>query len=423
MDNGVKSNLVDKENSYQDQFKICKKNNISQLSKLGNNFATEDLRQNIDAELAKKHASPLDIYGESATFDEFCKSINGKFNTSMIKGAKNKRILIPKNSIKTPSKSSENKNRKRKQIRKGAESCRIEKYLKNAEKFSYPGSSLSIQHPESTQFATIDSNKMKIFKKNKIINNTNISKKIKKKKKYISSMKSGEYQMSTEINLTNCKNFDRVGVKGLSKSKCIPVKSNPPNNSKKRSSSKSKSKGAKAKYQLSTYSVKAKKASKGDPGLNGLSTREKSSKLSNLFDFNLVNNFKSVPKEKVKKRSLEKKAFKKLNFKKKIKPKNSTFDFTNFQSCGNSKKKRAGSKSKSKERQFKDCDSEVKEITYRTNGHKKSYYIPVTATHRMKDGKSTRSNSRTKTVSIKKVKFIKNVSSNLNIYPKMVILL
>ena len=96
MDNGIINKLVEKENSYQDQFKIWRKSNLSQISKLGNNFATEDLRQNIDVELAKKQASPLDIYGESATFDEFWKSINGKFNTSMIKGAKNKRILIPK---------------------------------------------------------------------------------------------------------------------------------------------------------------------------------------------------------------------------------------------------------------------------------------------------------------------------------------
>lgn len=107
-----------------------------------------------------------------------------------------------------------------------------------------------------------------------------------------------------------------------------------PHNSKKRSSSKSKSKskGAKAKYQLSSYSVKLKKAGKKDPSLNGLSTREKSSKLSHIFDFNNVNSYKSVPKKKINKRSLEKKAFKKLNFKKRIKQKNSTFDFTNLQS-------------------------------------------------------------------------------------------
>ena len=217
MDNGPKITNINKDNSYQDQFKIWRKNNLSQLSKLGNNFATEDLRKNVDIELAKKQTSPLDIYGESATFDEFWKSINGKFNTSMMKGAKNKRILIPKNSIKTPSKSTENKVRKGKK-RKGAESWRIEKYLKNVEKFSYPGSSLSIQHQDSTQFATIDSNKMKIFKKNKIINTTNLSKKIKKRKE-TKKFKSGEYQLGSEINITNCKDYERLNLKGFLKTK------------------------------------------------------------------------------------------------------------------------------------------------------------------------------------------------------------
>lgn len=89
----------------------------------------------------------------------------------------------------------------------------------------------------------------------------------------------------------------------------------------------------------------------------------------------------------------------------------------------NNKRDRKVTRSKSKEKQTKDIESEIKEITWRTNGHKKSYYIPVTVTNRQKEGKSTRSNSRTKTVSIKKVNFIKNVSSNLNIHPRMVIIL
>ena len=46
---------------------------------------------------SNKHTSPLDIYGEFTTFDEFCKSISGKLKTSMIKGNKDKRILMPKN--------------------------------------------------------------------------------------------------------------------------------------------------------------------------------------------------------------------------------------------------------------------------------------------------------------------------------------
>jgi hypothetical protein len=111
----------------------------------------------------------------------------------MLKADKNKRILISKNSIKTPSKSSELKHKKKKKG-KGAESCRIEKYLKNADKFSYPGSSLSIHNQDSKQFATIDSSKVKIFQKNKLVNISNLSKNIKKRKD-LSSVKSGEYQM------------------------------------------------------------------------------------------------------------------------------------------------------------------------------------------------------------------------------------
>ena len=330
--------------SYQDQVKICRKNNLSQLSKLGNNFATEDHRQHMEAELAKKQTSPLDIYGESATFDEFCKSISGKFNTNMIKGNKNKRILIPKNSIKTPSKSTANKAKKGKK-RKGAESCRIEKYLKRAEKFSYPGSSLSILNQDSTQFATIDSNKIKVFKKNKIINASNLNKKIKNRKE-IQSIKSGEYNMDGEINLTNVKNFEKMKIKSLMKSKRKSLTSEaslgqvpkPPaekvykvkhNNSKKRSSSKSKSKGPKPKFPLSSYAEKLKKSSKLSQEKKGLSTRESGHKLSHIFDVNLAQK-KAHSKEKSKKGSLEKKYFKKLNFKKKSKVKNSTFDFTNF---------------------------------------------------------------------------------------------
>lgn len=143
----------------------------------------------------------------------------------MIKGAKNKRILIPKNSIKTPSKSSERKVKKGKK-RKGAESCRIEKYIKNAQKFLQPGNSLhvvtqdnirstksksnhksdlntlSVHNQDSAQFATIDSTKIKIFKKNKRMNISNLTKKIKKKKN-IEKITSGEYQMDSDINLTN----------------------------------------------------------------------------------------------------------------------------------------------------------------------------------------------------------------------------
>lgn len=68
---GYKRDTAAKENSYFDNVKICRKNNLSQLSKLGNNFATEDLRKNMDMDILKKHTSPLDIYGDSGTFDEF----------------------------------------------------------------------------------------------------------------------------------------------------------------------------------------------------------------------------------------------------------------------------------------------------------------------------------------------------------------
>lgn len=187
----------------------------------------------------------------------------------MIKGAKNKRILIPKNSIKTPSKSSENKVRKGKK-RKGAESCRIEKYLKNVEKFNYPGSSLSILNQDSTHFATIDSHNIKIFKKNKKVNISNLSKKIKKRQD-TESIKSGEYQVDSVINLTNCKVIEKHSLQNFVKikrnsetsdstqmkkfEKAYKVKHN---NSKKRSNSKSKPKQIKAKYQLSSYVEKVK---------------------------------------------------------------------------------------------------------------------------------------------------------------------
>mmetsp|Transcript_10779 Transcript_10779/g.9503 ORF Transcript_10779/g.9503 Transcript_10779/m.9503 type:complete len:243 (-) Transcript_10779:47-775(-) len=187
------------------------------------------------------------------------------------------------------------------------------------------------------------------------------------------------------------------------------------------------------KYHLSSYIEKEKfiekskiikkeqggnrKSYRSESNNKGLSTREKSSRLTQVFDLNTINNYKSSSKEKIKKGSLGK-SFKKLNFKKKSKVKNSTFDFTNFQAAVN-KKDKISSKSKSKERQAKEVETEFREVTCKENGHKKSYYIPVTITNRVKDGKSTRSNSRTKTVSIKKVNFIKNASSNLNIHPKM----
>lgn len=43
LENSKKSKVFDKENSYQDQFKLSKKSHLNQLGMLGSNFATEDL--------------------------------------------------------------------------------------------------------------------------------------------------------------------------------------------------------------------------------------------------------------------------------------------------------------------------------------------------------------------------------------------
>lgn len=48
-----KANNNFKENSYYDNAKVCRKNNNSQLAKLGNIYATEDLRKNIDIGILK----------------------------------------------------------------------------------------------------------------------------------------------------------------------------------------------------------------------------------------------------------------------------------------------------------------------------------------------------------------------------------
>lgn len=153
------------------------------------------------------------------------------------------------------------------------------------------------------------------------------------------------------------------------------------------------------------------------------------SKLSQIVDFGSLNNRKSQgSREKSKKGSQEKKSLKKLNFKpKKAKMKNSTFDFTNFKTHVSTQKERANSRSKSREKHCKidvspckDIESELKALMKSSKAAKKAYYIPVTAPHRLKEGKSSRSNSRTKTVAIKKVNFVKNGSQNLNIFPKMV---
>jgi hypothetical protein len=80
----------------------------------------------------------------------------------------------------------------------------------------------------------------------------------------------------------------------------------------------------------------------------------------------------------------------------------------------------AASGSKSLEKHMKEIEAEIRAVTNRTNTHKKSYYAPVSLTNFHKEGKSTRSNSRTKTVSVKKVNFVKNASANLNVFRKVV---
>jgi hypothetical protein len=100
--------------------------------------------------------------------------------------------------------------------------------------------------------------------------------------------------------------------------------------------------------------------------------------------------------------------------------KNSTFDFTNFKTSVNSQNEQAASRSKSREKHTKEIEAEIRAITNRTNTHKKSYYAPVSLSNFHKEGKSTRSNSRTKTVSMKKVNFVKNASANLNVFRKIV---
>ena len=106
--------------------------------------------------------------------------------------------------------------------------------------------------------------------------------------------------------------------------------------------------------------------------------------------------------------------------------KNSTFDFTNFKSQKSCPRERTASRSKSREKGYKgderievtpakDIDSEIAEIQRQSKRIKKSYYIPVSLPDRMKEQKGSRSNSRTKTVSISKIHFAKNSSQNKKI--------
>ena len=115
-----------------------------------------------------------------------------------------------------------------------------------------------------------------------------------------------------------------------------------------------------------------------------------------------------------KKGSLEKKGFKRLNFKKKAKCKNSTFDFTNLNSVVAEKPHVDSSKPIG---WTLDVDFITKSKERKKN---QKYFIPVTMTNRVKEGKSTRSNSRTKTLSVKKVNFVKDSAQNFSSISKMV---
>lgn len=73
------------------------------------------------------------------------------------------------------------------------------------------------------------------------------------------------------------------------------------NNSKKRqSTSKSKSKGAIPKYQLSNYAEMLQNTAKIETKGSGFISKDKTTKLSNIFDLNLHNNKKTLPKKRVK---------------------------------------------------------------------------------------------------------------------------
>lgn len=182
----------------------------------------------------------------------------------------------------------------------GAESWRIEKYLKNAEKFNYPGSSLSNQAQESLHFATIDNKSLNNVKKWIKLTSATLAKNLNKKD--TESIKSGEYNIENWINLINVKDIQsknyRTIVKAKRKSnssdsatkkkleKAYKVKHN---NSKKRSSSKkNKVKPANPRYQLSSYATHIKKPSDIEGKQHGLSTRDRSIKLVNFIDMTSI---------------------------------------------------------------------------------------------------------------------------------------
>lgn len=114
--------------------------------------------------------------------------------------------------------------------------------------------------------------------------------------------------------------------------------------------------------------------------------------------------------------------------------KNSTFDFINFKAHVQRQKMRPISRSKSREKQrkgdekieispCKNIDSEVNYITGNPKSIKKKYYIPANVSERASKSKGSRSNSKTKTVSIHKINFAKDNHPMIQQFPSMVIIL
>lgn len=151
---------------------------------------------------------------------------------------------------------------------------------------------------------------MKIFKKNRIINTSNLSRKIRKRKE-VESIKSDNFSRKTTSLI---KNYGKINTKSLMKTKRKSLSSDKApakkyekvykvkhNNSKKRqSNSKSKSKGAMPKYQLSNYAEMLQNTAKIESKGSGFITKDKTSKLSNIFDLHLNNNKKNLSKKRVK---------------------------------------------------------------------------------------------------------------------------
>lgn len=155
--------------------------------------------------------------------------------------------------------------------------------------------------------------------------------------------------------------------------------------------------------------------------------------MSNIIDMNSIRGKSNKEQKENRKKSSEgeRKGFKKLQLKKKEHHKNSTFDFTNFKAHVQRQKMRPISRSKSREKQrkgdenievspFKDMQGEINYALIKPKQSKKTYSIPITVTDRGAKSKGSRSNSKTKTVSIHKINFAKDIHTALQAFPSMV---